>query len=125
MLAVFIALSAPAFSADNLYDSGNAFARLCSSLDRANDSNLTILEKARNMNCMAYVDGVLDGVAYEYKIAQDNLATPFCIPDGVTSLQVGLITLKYIKNNPELANRTAVFLVVHAIREAFPCSEKH
>jgi hypothetical protein len=129
VLMVFCTLSIPAFSANRLYDSGNNFLSECSALDRANDSNLTNVEMAKNMQCLSYVEGLIDGAFYESvrtladgKLKVDSL--PFCRPEGVSNLQLIRVALKYVRDNPEKAHLTTAVLVFEALKIAFPCSGK-
>jgi Rap1a immunity proteins len=128
-LLVFCTLSIPAFSANHLYNSGNDFLSECSGLDRANDSTLTNVEMAKNMQCLSYVEGLIDGAFYESvrtkadgKLKMGSL--PFCRPEGVNNLQLARVALKYVRDNPEKAHLTTAVLVFEALKNAFPCSEK-
>jgi hypothetical protein len=124
---VFLALSVPAFSANHLYDSGNDFLSECSALERANDSNLTHLDMAKNVQCLSYVQGSIDGAFYENaRIGMTGKAKapplPYCLPEDVSGIQLARVVLKYVRNNPEKAHMATVVLVFMALEDAFPCS---
>jgi Rap1a immunity proteins len=128
-LLVCCTLSIPAFSANHLYDSGNDFLAECSGLDRANDSTLTNVEMAKNMQCISYVIGLIDGAFYQsVRVEADGKTTvgvlPFCRPVGVGDLQLIRVALKFVRDNPEKAHLTTPVLVFGAFKNAFPCSEK-
>jgi hypothetical protein len=124
-LVVFCALSVPAFSANHLYDTGNEFLSECSAVDRANDSNLTLVEKANIMQCLSYVQGVIDGVVYENTrvgMTGNSKAPPLpCAPGDVSRLQLVRVALKYVRDNPEKAHMATVVLVMTALENAFSC----
>jgi hypothetical protein len=44
-----------------------------------------------------------------------------CVHEGVRLNQAGEIVLKYLKDNPEKWHKAAKFLVIDALRLAFPC----
>ena len=47
-----------------------------------------------------------------------------CLGNGVTKGQILAIVAKFLKANPERWNEPAFFLVVAALKGAFPCSAK-
>lgn len=47
-----------------------------------------------------------------------------CFPEATTSGQVNAVVTKYVLDNPQDWNESAVDLVYMAIREAFPCKKK-
>jgi len=126
-VVVFCALSIPAF-AKSLADSGNAFLAECSALDRAHDSNLTDLEKVQNMQCLSYLEGLIDGAFYEnVRIEMKGKAKaqplPYCRPEGVGNIQLARVALKYVRDNPEKGHLPTAVLVFTALGNAFPCSK--
>ena len=106
--------------------SGNAFVRLCSVVE-TNETE-TQLETQHGVACIAYVVGLIDGVSKETEfvlaVSNKQPPMPFCLPDDVENGQIIRITLKYIRNHPEEAHLSTAFLVVQALREAFPCQAK-
>ena len=70
--------------------------------------------------CVAYVTGVADmlGVISFSKVAG---VEPYCAPDGTKPGQLFRVVVKYLKAHPEDTHKLAVWLVVTALREAFPC----
>ncbi len=61
-IALVYAVSTTAF-ANPLDRSGNDFLAKCSALDK--DSGFTDVEMARNMECLSYIRGLIDGATYE------------------------------------------------------------
>jgi hypothetical protein len=129
-LVVFCALSIPAFPASQLSDSGNDFLSECSTLDKE-ASSLTNVEMLKNLSCVFYIRGLMDGTTYEDAriLAESSVklklpAYPFCLPaESVQFLQLGRVVLKYIRDNPEKAHLQTSVLVFAAVRNAFPCSK--
>jgi len=102
--------------------SGNAFARVCSAMDK-NDKNQ--LELLQTMSCVFYVNGFADGVDREATFAEEkaNRRVPkaFCRPDVAENGQLVRIVLKYIHDNPEQAHEVTKYLIARALTKAFPC----
>jgi len=102
--------------------SGNVFLRLCSSIDKDERS---ATEAGHLVECVAYTEGVIDGVVSE--AAYVNVKTgketpePYCLPKAESG-QLVRIVLKYIRNHPEEAHQPTAFLIVVALQEAFPCA---
>ncbi|MFZ0563081.1 MAG: Rap1a/Tai family immunity protein [Terriglobales bacterium] len=105
--------------------SGNAFLRLCSAIDK---EKLTDEEIAHVTSCVGYVAGFVDGVSvypiYAEAKAKQKVPKLICRPDGVEHGQLISVVLKYIRNHPEDAHLPTQLLIMGAIGEAFPCSNK-
>ena len=83
--------------------SGNDLLKYCESTD---GSERTL--------CNAYISGVRDGATVEAQTLS------FDMPLGVTSEQLQDIVVKYLKGNPENRHQFAGFLVLKALRNAYP-----
>ncbi len=116
-------------TAAQLDESGNVFIEECSAYEKATSdmSNLTTIEILKTTKCGVYLTGVIDGVKIERSWLgggdEAKYPVPFCLPPEVPMGQVLRITLKYIRNNPELAHHMTVELVVRALNSAFPCTD--
>ena len=105
-------------------DSGNAFLRLCSTMDA---QTRTEAEDLNLVACASYLQGLGDGMLIEhYRIAIVSVAKvgnpPFCPPDGgVENGQKVRILLKYIHEHPAQAHKKTALLFGWAMQEAFPC----
>ena len=106
-LLLSVLLLLPVIAHANLLDAFELEKR-CSS-DRPDQVN----------TCLGYLSGVADS---------DNAAPAwrgqkslFCIPQGVTVLQLRRTLLDYLKKHPEEADFNAAILVGNAFIEAFPC----
>lgn len=121
MIALFFLLLC-AFSgisfAEHLGKSGNEFLVECSAVGK--DSGLTDSEMTKNMVCMSYVEGLVDGIRVELAAHVKGRTEPFCFTD-VTSMQLLRVTLKFIRENPEQANLHTAVLMLKAWEKAFPC----
>jgi hypothetical protein len=81
-------------------------------------------DTAREISCIAYVHGFLDGVAFGHRMGK-NYPTLYCPPkDGISVVQGRLIIEKYLKNHPEKLHTEAGSLVFDALIEAFHCSPR-
>ena len=77
-------------------------------------------ESLHELACMSYVVGVADMLDAMSQRKLDSFK-PFCTPDETTSGQLHRVVVKHLKAHPELAHAPALFLVIVALREAFPC----
>lgn len=64
---------------------------------------------------ISYVMGVVDA------LVMTKIATPFCMPGGVTGAQVTAIAKKYFDDNPKERHTTAASNIAVALHDAFPC----
>jgi hypothetical protein len=114
----------PGHDDETLMDSGNAFVRLCSSIEKAEaDKEMTGFEQLQTMGCAAYVEGLTDGMKFESSLVEDGrikAPTPYCLIEGVTAGQKVRITLKYVRDNPAKAHLPTRVLFFDAMGQAFP-----
>jgi hypothetical protein len=68
--------------------------------------------------CVGYIEGVSDGLS----IGSDKLQ--FDMPQKVTMEQMTDIVVKYLKNNPEIRDRHAAWLIQKSFEQAFPVGRK-
>ena len=104
-------------------ESGNAFLRMCSVIDK-DDAGKTGREKMQEVACVGYINGVGDGVEASITFAQvqnSSVRKPYCLPSDAENGQLVRIVLKYVKGHPELAHMPTAGLVMLALQEAFPC----
>jgi hypothetical protein len=90
--------------------SGNEFLRVC-----GNESMTDI--------AFGYCHGYLYGVWEMFELNQVS-KTHVCIPVGVTHGQEYSIVVKFIRDNPKLAQAATANLIPMAIMDAFPCPKK-
>lgn len=125
LFALLAMLAAPlsAQTTEHPFDSGNAFSRVCSMVEK---TDLTPTEKERGVGCLLYIAGFVQGAEISITAARDQtkqptLPMPFCRPDGVETGQLIRIVLKYIRENPEDAHQSTMLVALWAFQKAFPC----
>jgi hypothetical protein len=107
--------------------SGNSFLRDCSVVNM--EKHTTPAEDTESVACLLYVGGVMQGAELGSGVTRFEakpMALPklFCRPENVEMLQLVRIVLKYIRENPEKANKETAALIIMALREAYPCPSK-
>lgn len=73
--------------------------------------------------CLGFVQGVyqLNGAYQSWlKVDQPLFCTP---PEGISNGQAVRIVNKYLQEHPEQLHEEEYFLVIKALREAFPCKD--
>lgn len=111
--------------------SGAAFAQ------SGEETGNTLLDKcvgnnaAYNTVCIAYISGVTHGalelvsfleeVLPEQKKIWDLSPGKFCLPPNSTRGQTKDVVVKYLQDNPKYRNGPASYLILKAIKEAWPC----
>jgi hypothetical protein len=110
----------------SFYDSGNAFARECSSMNKQT-TEMTGAEINEGVKCAVYVKGLFDGIQAERTrllVTDPAKASPafFCEEkfNEVENGQIVRILLKYIRDNPDKAEQPVAALFMFAMRDAFP-----
>ena len=128
LIALLFTVLAVPLSAQNQefpWDSGNAFVRVCSVLDK---DTWAALENINVVSCTAYVSGVVDGVNYEQSFAEHVTTRkppkPYCVPEPIENGQEIRIVLKYIRDKPEIAHLPTAPLIMSALSKAYPCPSK-
>ena len=71
--------------------------------------------------CKLYVAGVID--AYAFLADVENLENRICTPDTVTVRQLQHVVKKYLNEHPKDLHHSAAYIVLVAIRKAFPCKD--
>ena len=113
---------------------GNGLIKLCNQTN-FNDKNMEWY------SCLAFVNGVSSGFlvgagwgygqAYKEALAQGTELRltghehgAYCIPEGATTTQLGLVVTKYLDDHPANLNLDNVVLIVAALKDAWPCQMK-
>ena len=84
------------------YQTGNAINENCNSNGAAD-----------NLFIYGYVEGVID--------ARQYIADGYCIPSPVQARQLRDVVCMYIQNNPQNRQIPAGYLVIEALKQAWPC----
>jgi len=72
--------------------------------------------------CAGYIAGIVD--FHTVAITVESLpADMFCLPKNITTAQVIRDVTQYLEDNPGKHHDLAAYLVILALREAYPCQE--
>lgn len=122
VIAVFLHGTTIAGAQSRFYYTADLLVPLCRVDIRLADTKTgSITDMSESASCASYVDGVLDTLeaAKEWHWTPSNDST--CIPEGVTSVQVEKIFLKYTDDHPEELHKAAPAVLWNALHRAFPC----
>ena len=74
--------------------------------------------------CAGYIAGIVDfhTVATTVESLPVNM---FCLPPKISTAQVIRQVIQYLENNPDKHHDLAAYLVIIALREAYPCTEEN
>ena len=112
----------PLMAEEVLEESGNAFLRQCSVVEK--DHDLTSADKSNQMVCAAYVSGFVEGASAAITFSQSKGESPssLCCTDSNTETgRLVRVVLKYIRSHPQTAHLRTFVLVTHAFQGAYPC----
>lgn len=87
------------------FETGNSLLTSCTSSDAA-----------EQLYCLGYIRGFVDA-----RYTAVALAHPYCLPSGVTALQLRDIAVSHLTARPEKRHLEAGYLVANAFELAFPC----
>lgn len=90
---------------------GNGLLGLCRSSDNSREM----------LACYSYLKGTLDGWLTSENTFRNEPS--FCIPKGVTLIQLRDILVRWLDDNPERRHAEGSALIVNAIVRSFPCAE--
>lgn len=72
--------------------------------------------------CIAYVIGNIDAVKLFQDLGSITHGRSFCIPGGVSAVQVTDVVRKFLEDTPQHRHLDASLLIARSLRVAFPCS---
>lgn len=108
---------------EQVWDSGNAVLSMCHELGKPS-AELTTIQMEHANWCMAYLNGVSDGVRLEITLSNESgtpLLLPYCVPPDAKKIQEYLVLIKYVQDNPAQAHLPTATLFGRAMKAAFPC----
>jgi len=73
--------------------------------------------------CAGYIAGVVDFHTVATTVESLNVDM-FCLPKNITTAQVIRDVTQYLEDNPEKHHDLAAYLVVLALRSAYPCLQE-
>jgi Rap1a immunity proteins len=120
--AVICVFFSPLMAEEVLEESGNAFLRHCSVVEK--DYDLTSADKSNQMVCAAYVSGFVEGASAAITFGRSKGESPsslYCTDSGMEAGQLVRVVLKYIRSHPETAHLRTFVLVTRAFQAAYPC----
>ena len=100
------------------FKSGSKLQLDCSGLSAPFKSERKMLLDA---TCLNYIKGVFD--LHQTLVGSRIIAPRFCKPADVDLGQLARTVIEYIEENQEKAEVTASSLIMHALGDAFPCTE--
>jgi hypothetical protein len=107
------------------YDSGIAFLRVCSAVNRVQQSASDIADARA---CESYVVGLADGIAIEHiwsKSHGDKTTAASCVEfENVPPPALVRAVLQYIGENPDRKRFRASIAVEEVLHKKFPCKVK-
>ena len=122
---VLLCLFGIAGSAHGSDSGGTELLQNCTAAVRFLDSQkLDNFEQAHDASfCLGLIQGVVNTNQLYQVVAKDD--SLFCVPPtGINNEQGARIVVKYLRDNPSQLHRRDSFLVVAAMRDAFPCKDE-
>ena len=89
------------------------------------NSTQTGLQMTKAMHCMGYLSGVMDSyLVWEVynDEAKGHILPPACFPDHVTLIELARVVVKFLNDHPNKLHEEYGFLVISALRDAYPCT---
>ena len=120
--AVLCVFFAPLMAEEVLEESGDAFLRQCSVVEK--DHDLTSADKSNQMVCAAYVSGFVEGASAAITFSRSKGESPsslYCTDSNMEAGRLVRVVLKYIRSHPETAQLRTFVLVTRAFQAAYPC----
>jgi hypothetical protein len=112
----------PLMAEELLEESGDAFLRQCSVVEK--DHDLTSADKSNQMVCAAYVSGFVEGASAAITFSRSKGESPsslYCTDSDMEAGQLVRVVVKYIRSHPETAHLRTFVLVTRAFQAAYPC----
>jgi hypothetical protein len=123
VICIFVTSGLGADEPRPIEESGNAFLRECSAVEKERD--FTTVDRAYGLVCSSYVTGFVEGAVFTVDFVRSNgdqkAQAPYCGGGGVEAGQVVKIVLKYVREHPDTAHLRTSVLVGRALQNAFPC----
>ena len=103
------------FTGEDIYGS-------CSHAVRGLDRTAEEYDDHRFGVCAGFIAGIID--FHTVATTVESLSTEmFCLPSGISTSQVIRDVTGYLEENPERHHDLAAYLVILALRDAYPCQE--
>jgi hypothetical protein len=103
---------------------GAELLRLCNDSHRRAVQQLTMQQMADASRCIGYIRGLLDGVDARTQMPPEYLPRLYCIPPGVQLGQIIDVVTQHLEKTPQTRHLFSQYLVVEALKNAFPCEPR-
>jgi Rap1a immunity proteins len=115
-LTIYSALTASALgaSATPKISTGNDLLRVCET--PASDPN----GPEEQLHCTLFVGDIFFGRAWRETVSIEDAQGNKCLPEGVNVRQLKDISVKYLRENPQVRHESAASLVMMSVLKAFP-----
>jgi hypothetical protein len=104
---------------------GDDMLGYCGAVDRFVSGQLSPSEAAPTVEeamIQGFCVGAVSGVRFLAATTTKNAQYPVCVSDDVPRGQVLSVVVRYLQNHPERLNDNFLWLVMDALREAWPCN---
>lgn len=71
--------------------------------------------------CDGYLAGVITTALLDSQLGIEK--APFCMPEGVSNIQVARVVVKHLQENPARLHESGLLHVLIALQTAFPCAK--
>lgn len=115
-LTICFAITAPALAVPTpaKIETGNDLLGVCET--PRSDTNGPELQ----LYCAMFIGDLFYGPVWREKVSVEDAQGNRCIPQGVNVRQLRDISIRFLRENPQLRHHTAEALVLKSIVEAFP-----
>jgi Ssp1 endopeptidase immunity protein Rap1a len=104
---------------------GQDMLRHCGIADRIVSGQLSISQAAptaEDAMIEGFCVGAVAGVRFLAAASTKNTQYPICVPDNAPKSQVLSVVVRYLHNHPERLNDDLLWIIMDALREAWPCA---
>ena len=114
LILLFTILPIISYSQTALVKDGNDILQC-----QKNVENIDILNELEK-NQVSYCIGMINGISNTL-LALPETKKIVCLPSSVTAAQILKVTTKNLNDHPEKLHKSASYLIMESIIEAFPC----
>jgi hypothetical protein len=103
---------------------GREMLQHCGTADRVASHQLSPSEAAPTTEeamIQGFCLGAVSGVSFLAAASTKNTQYPICVPQSAPSAQVLSVVVRYLRNHPERLNDNFLWIIMGALREAWPC----
>src|SRR6266516_8033158 len=104
---------------------GQDMLRYCGIADRIVSEQFSLSQAAPTAEdalIEGFCVGAVAGVRFLAAASTKSTQYPICVPDNVPRRQVLSVVVRYLHNHPERLNDDFLWIIMDALREAWPCT---